>query len=259
MSKELDIRCYFVDEIDVLGFHNTERIEKILANPNDYSLEDILKLGKKELKGVSEELKEKLFELAQQKNEEIRKQKEKEFVEELRKKFNIDEEGKSNKKKKKEEVPPLEKDSDSPSEEETPLPTPQESPTPKDNNNVYEFNEEEQKAFSLSDLEQLEQFFIQHDIKNVTLDSNNKLVVEYHNNNNNKAELQQIFNYLKSNNKTSLSHSELKQIIAEKKQEQLPSTNPTNYLPYILGGTIIVLMIGVFAYLLGKKKKKLRN
>ena len=182
MSKELDIRCYFVDEIDVLGFHNTERIEKILANPNDYSLEDILKLGKKELKGVSEELKEKLFELAQQKNEEIRKQKEKEFVEELRKKFNIDEEGKSNQKEEKEEVaPPLEKD-DSSSEEETPLPTPQESPTPKDNNNVYEFNEEEQKAFSLSDLEQLEQFFIQHDIKNVTLDSNNKLVVEYHNN-----------------------------------------------------------------------------
>ena len=181
-------------------------------------------------------------------------------MDEIRKRFNIDEEGKSNQKKEKEEVPPLEKDSDSPSEEETPLPTPQESPTPKDNNkdkNVYEFNEEEQKAFSLSDLEQLEQFFIQHDIKNVTLDGNNKLVVEYNNrnNNNNKAELQQVFNYLKSNNKTSLSHSELKQIIAEKKQEQLPSTNPTNYLPYILGGTIIVLMIGVFAYLLGKKKK----
>src|SRR5213075_2031360 len=119
-----------------------------------------------------------------------RKQKEKEFVEELRKKFNIDEEGKSNQKEEKEEVaPPLEKD-DSSSEEETPLPTHQESPTPKDNNNVYEFNEEEQKAFSLSDLEQLEQFFIQHDIKSVTLDSDNKLVVEY-NNNNNKAELQQ--------------------------------------------------------------------
>ncbi|CAH1757928.1 13598_t:CDS:2, partial [Entrophospora sp. SA101] len=96
-----------------------ERIEKILSNPNDYSLEDILKLGKKELKEVSEELKEKLFELAQQKNDEIRKQKEKEFVDEIRKKFNIDEEGKSNQKGEKEEVPPLEKDSDSPSEEET--------------------------------------------------------------------------------------------------------------------------------------------
>ncbi len=36
---------------------------KILANPNNYSLEDILELDKKKLKGVSEELKEKLFEL----------------------------------------------------------------------------------------------------------------------------------------------------------------------------------------------------
>ena len=38
---------------------------KILANSNNYFLEDILKLGKKELKKVFEELKEKLFELAQ--------------------------------------------------------------------------------------------------------------------------------------------------------------------------------------------------
>ncbi|CAH1768355.1 6567_t:CDS:2, partial [Entrophospora sp. SA101] len=112
-------------------------IKEILANPNNYSLEDILKLEEKELK-------EKLVELATKKHEEIRLQKEREFMDKLRK-------------------------SDSPSEV-TPLPTPQESPTPKDNNkdkNVYEFNEEEQKVFSLSDLEQLEQFFIQHDIKNV--------------------------------------------------------------------------------------------
>src|SRR5687767_5249567 len=130
-----------------------------------------------------------------------------EFIDELRRKFNINEEGKSNPKKR-EGVFPLEKDSDSPSEEETPFPTLQESPILKDNNkdkNVYEFNKE-QKAFSLFDLKQLEQFFIQNEIKNVILDSNNKLVVEYHNNNNNKAELQQVFNYLKSNNKTSLSH-----------------------------------------------------
>ncbi|CAH1761551.1 6321_t:CDS:2, partial [Entrophospora sp. SA101] len=74
---------------------------------------------------------------------------------------------------------------------------------PSEDEDVYEFNEEEQKAFSLSDLEQLEQFFIKHDIKNVTLDGDNKLV------------------------------SELKQIIAEKKQEQLPSTNPTiTYLTF---------------------------
>nr|CAG8437383.1 5827_t:CDS:2 [Entrophospora candida] len=97
------------DEKSMPKLEKKERIEKILANPNDYSLEDILKLGKKELK-------EKLFELAQQKNEEIRKQKEKEFMDELRKKFNIDEERKSNQKEEKDEVPPLEKDSDSPSE-----------------------------------------------------------------------------------------------------------------------------------------------
>nr|CAG8585219.1 15232_t:CDS:2 [Entrophospora candida] len=162
-----DEKVFFMEEIDALAQWNTSQVIKILANPNDYSLEDILKLDKKEFKGVSEELKEKLVELAKQKYEEIRLQKEREFMDELRRKFNIDEEGKSNPKKR-EGVSPLEKDSDSPSEEETPLPTPQELPTPKDNNkdkNVYEFNEE-QKAFSLSDLEQLEQFFIQNEIKN---------------------------------------------------------------------------------------------
>ncbi|CAJ0767277.1 2922_t:CDS:2, partial [Entrophospora sp. SA101] len=79
-----DEKVFFMEEIDALAQQNTSRVIKILANPNDYSLEDILKLGKKELKG------------------------------ELRRKFNIDEEGKSNQKKEKEEVPPLEKDSDSP-------------------------------------------------------------------------------------------------------------------------------------------------
>ncbi len=46
---------------------------KILANPNNYSFEDILKLGKKELKGVSDELKNKLAKLVKQKYEEIKK------------------------------------------------------------------------------------------------------------------------------------------------------------------------------------------
>jgi len=62
---------------------------------------------------------------------------------------------------------------------------PEEERQEPEDENVYEFEEEDPNPFSLSDLEQLEQFFIQHDIKNVTLDSNNKLVVEYHNNNNN--------------------------------------------------------------------------
>ncbi|CAH1771196.1 7981_t:CDS:1, partial [Entrophospora sp. SA101] len=56
------------------------------------------------------------------------------------------------------------------------------------------------------------------------------------------------------NNKTSLSQSELSQIVVEEKKEQLQPTNSTNYLPYLLLGGMIVLMIGVFAYLLGKKK-----
>ncbi len=46
---------------------------KILTNSNNYSFEDILKLEKKELKGVSDELKDKLAELAKQKHEEIKK------------------------------------------------------------------------------------------------------------------------------------------------------------------------------------------
>ena len=86
--------------------------------------------------------------------------------------------------------------------------------------------------------------FYSNEIKIVFLD---RLVVQYHNNNN-KAELQQVFNYLKSNNKTSLSQSELNQIIAEKKKEQLPSINikPTTYF---LGGAMVVA-IGVFIYLI---------
>jgi len=133
---------------------------------------------------------------------------------------------------------------------------PEEEKQEPEDEGIYEFNEKEQKPFSLSDLEQLEQLFIQHKIKNVFLENGNRLVVEYHNNNNNnKAELQQVFNYLKSKNKTSLSQTELNQIITEQKKEQLPSTNSTNYLPYILGGAIVVA-IGVFIYLVRRKKLK---
>lgn len=291
--------------IDVLALQNTKKVVQVLNNPDNYSLEDLLKLEAKDLEGVEEELKDKLINLVKEK---FKKEKRNFSPEENNERQNQIQTSISNIKtywaskgitnialadilgedwegffadktnmveisnyetllkneidwwvnleQKREETPSLEKDDSSSEEEkETPPTTP-----PSENEDVYEFNEEEQKPFSLFDLEQLEQFFIQHKIKNVTLDSNNKLVVEYNNNNNNnKAELQQIFNYLKSNNKTSLSHSELKKIIAEKKKEQLPSTNPTNYLPYILGGTIIVLMIGVFVYLLGKRKKKLRD
>ncbi len=149
-------RIYFIKKTDVLAQQNTSQVIKIFANPNNYSLEDILKLEKKELKGVSDKLKDKLAKLVKQKYEKIKKQKEKEFVEKLKKKFNIDKKGKSNQKKEEEE---LERDSDSSSEEETSLPTSQELLISKDNNkdkNVYKFNEKEQKAFSLFDLKQLE-------------------------------------------------------------------------------------------------------
>src|SRR6185369_7979453 len=56
---------------------------------------------------------------------------------------------------------------------------PEEEKQEPEDEGIYEFNEEEQKPFSLSDLEQLEQFFIQHKIKNVFLKSGNKLVIEY--------------------------------------------------------------------------------
>ncbi|CAG8688039.1 2960_t:CDS:2, partial [Funneliformis mosseae] len=105
------------------------KIEKVFIEERKVvkDKDDILKLGKKELKEVSEKLKDK------------------------------------------EGVFLLEKDSNSQSKEETPLSIPHESPIPKDinkNKNVYEFNENEQKAFSLSDLKQLKQFFIQNEIKN---------------------------------------------------------------------------------------------
>jgi len=36
-----DELCYFVEEINVLAQRNTSRVIKILANPDDYSLNDL--------------------------------------------------------------------------------------------------------------------------------------------------------------------------------------------------------------------------
>jgi len=46
---------------------NTKKIQHILANPDNYSLEDLLKIEQKDLEGVDEELKSKLFELVEEK------------------------------------------------------------------------------------------------------------------------------------------------------------------------------------------------
>ncbi|CAG8723253.1 23845_t:CDS:2, partial [Racocetra persica] len=122
--KIINAKLLMVDNQDYPPFEQfliqkrEKRIKEILDNPDNYSLEDLLKLERRDLEEVSKELKEKLIEL-------MRKKQEKEFVDELKKKFgkgycfSTDKEENPNKK----DVPPLEKDN-SPSEEETPLNTP---------------------------------------------------------------------------------------------------------------------------------------
>ncbi len=44
--KDIDIKCYFVDKIDILAFHNTKKVEQILNNSNNYFLNDLLKITK---------------------------------------------------------------------------------------------------------------------------------------------------------------------------------------------------------------------
>ncbi|CAJ0836986.1 5466_t:CDS:2 [Entrophospora sp. SA101] len=196
----------------------------ILQILDNYSLNDLLKITKEDLKEVDKELIEQLFKLIKEK---VRKKfasseedegyysqdDEKKNKENILFKKVYQEEEKRDRNKSKQSLQKskttetLKEQNSSPENEGYHLGDEEGKETlptipPSEDEDVYEFNEEEQKAFSLSDLEQLEQFFIKHDIKNVTLDGDNKL-------------------------------SELKQIIAEKKQEQLPSTNPTiTYLTF---------------------------
>ena len=44
--KDIDIKCYFVDKIDILAFHNTKKVEQILNNPDNYFLNNLLKITK---------------------------------------------------------------------------------------------------------------------------------------------------------------------------------------------------------------------
>jgi hypothetical protein len=143
--------CAFMEEIDCLGIKNTEWIQEILANPNDYSLEDLLKLDRKSLYGVSTDLREKLAELAKQKHEEIRLQKEKEFADELRKRFGEKHHflGDEQEKLTKKETPPLEKDNDSSSEEPSESPTPQDTPTPQQSPSAPKENDDKKTILAL--------------------------------------------------------------------------------------------------------------
>jgi cytochrome c-type biogenesis protein CcmH/NrfG len=51
---------------------------------------------------------------------------------------------------------------------------------------------------------------------------------------------------------------EKKQRLAEleRDKQQEESTKPTNWIPWIIGGVILVLAVGIIAYLLGKNKEK---
>ena len=62
-KKEMVYHC---EETDVLVQRNTSRIIKITANPNNYTLDDLLQVDKKTLHGVSNELRKKLIEEAKE-------------------------------------------------------------------------------------------------------------------------------------------------------------------------------------------------
>ncbi|CFW93423.1 Putative Internalin-related protein [endosymbiont DhMRE of Dentiscutata heterogama] len=55
--------CAFMEEIDVLGIRNTERIQQILANPSKFSLEYLISIEGRQLHGVSYDLRTKLRDL----------------------------------------------------------------------------------------------------------------------------------------------------------------------------------------------------
>jgi hypothetical protein len=54
---------YFAEETDFIALRNIQKIEKMLANSDNYSLADLIKLEKKDVCGVPTELREKLVKL----------------------------------------------------------------------------------------------------------------------------------------------------------------------------------------------------
>ncbi len=65
--KGIDIRCYFINKIDVFALHNTKKVEQILNIPDNYFLNDLLKITKEDLKEVDKELIKQLFKLVKEK------------------------------------------------------------------------------------------------------------------------------------------------------------------------------------------------
>jgi hypothetical protein len=123
-------------ETDVLAQRNTEKIQKILSNPDNYSLDDLEKIEKEDLYGVPNELRQKLVNLIIEKyNRKVREK----YGDEG---YNSNEEDLPDQEELEEEdIPPLEDDEENEEQEEIPsftppiedssyLPTPETTPEP---------------------------------------------------------------------------------------------------------------------------------
>jgi predicted PurR-regulated permease PerM len=98
-------------------------------------------------------------------------------------------------------------------------------------------------------------YFIKQHIKSITLQGN-KLIIEFNNSqtetkDTSDQELQPIYSYLQAQGLTSLSLSDLQATNSN-------TEKPTNYLPYILGGVGVLVLIGIIVYFLTKKRKRIK-
>lgn len=98
-------------------------------------------------------------------------------------------------------------------------------------------------------------YFKKHSIKSITL-RGDKLLIEYSNNSNTEtkpidtSELKAIQSYCQALGKNSLSLVDL---------QKTNTQQPTNYLPWIIGGGIILVLLGIIVYLLLRNKKLPKN
>ena len=98
-------------------------------------------------------------------------------------------------------------------------------------------------------------YFTKHSIKSITLQGD-KLLIEYNNNSPtetksiNTSELKAIQSYCQAQGLTSLSLSDLQKTNTE--------TKPTNWTPWLIGGSVVilVLIIGIISYSWIKKKQE---
>jgi len=217
-------------KIDVLAQRNTSRVIKILANPNNYSSNDILNLDKKQLHGVSDELKEKLFEL-------VKEKKEKEFEDELRKRFNIpllDDE------LEKPETPSLSEDS-SGSSTPTEVPAPEEIPTSSNNPPTSKPISDYKKLYLA-----LQQKITELETKIKALETGK----------NNEKEIEEIRNEIISSN---LSEEETKRLLKLLEEVKVTSVHkeekPTNnVVGWAIGIGLVMISLIVIGYFVAKKK-----